>query len=268
MSNAIRTFILCADDYAQSESISEAILTLIQHQRLNAFSALSHSPLWPEHAQKARTIHAQYPQVQVGLHFCLTPYRHDRSTEYASLNTALLRSLLGRINSDRVLYLLQQQWDQFTDHAGMAPRFIDGHHHIQHLPAVFEALVRFYSTLSDPKPYLRLAPQTIQWHRPGAWKHAVLQVLSGSKLHQRCLAHAIPFTADFGGFYQPNGTDPRPIFQNLFQNIQSGGLIMCHPGTTSGEPHDLMAQGRREEFEYLMSPALLEDWAQAKVALI
>ncbi|WP_218567815.1 ChbG/HpnK family deacetylase [Pseudomonas cavernicola] len=47
---------LCADDFAQSLSISAAIFELLGQQRISATRVMSQSPLWPELAKDLRAM--------------------------------------------------------------------------------------------------------------------------------------------------------------------------------------------------------------------
>ena len=60
-----KPLVLCADDYAQSAGISQAIRDLAQAGRLSATSAMVLSPRWPE---DAAALHALRGRIDVGLH--------------------------------------------------------------------------------------------------------------------------------------------------------------------------------------------------------
>src|SRR5438445_12446121 len=60
---------LCADDYGQNQSISQAIIALLGKNRLTATSCMTTALTWPEHA---KWLHPLVQQADIGLHFNLT----------------------------------------------------------------------------------------------------------------------------------------------------------------------------------------------------
>ena len=64
-----KQLILCADDFAQNEDISEGILSLMRTKRINATSCVVNSPCWPEQSE---ALHAFKSSHFIGLHLNLT----------------------------------------------------------------------------------------------------------------------------------------------------------------------------------------------------
>ena len=65
----LKTLILCADDFAQSEQISYGILRLAEKRHISAVSCMSNSELWSEHAALLKPY---LNQVDAGLHINLS----------------------------------------------------------------------------------------------------------------------------------------------------------------------------------------------------
>ena len=70
----LKNLVLCADDFALSASVSEAIVRLAQARRISATSAMVLSPRWTEDAARLKTLRGQ---IDVGLHL-------DWTSDFAS----------------------------------------------------------------------------------------------------------------------------------------------------------------------------------------
>ena len=68
----LRCLVLCADDFALSAGVSQAIAAMIERSRLSATSCMTVSPLWPEHA---RWLVPLAERADIGLHLTLTALR-------------------------------------------------------------------------------------------------------------------------------------------------------------------------------------------------
>ena len=64
--------ILCADDYAQSQGIDDAIIQLIEQKKLSAASCMTLSPHWPKAAKRISP--AIRKQAAIGLHLDFTHF--------------------------------------------------------------------------------------------------------------------------------------------------------------------------------------------------
>ena len=140
MSDAPIPIALCADDYAQNQSIDDGILSLLAEQRLSAVSCFSTAPRWMQQSAPALREAATAAAVDVGLHFNLTegfaeaaPFR---------LRGLILRCLLTRLDSGWLRQRLHRQLDAFEAGYGKLPAFIDGHQHVHQLPGVRQVLLQ------------------------------------------------------------------------------------------------------------------------------
>ncbi len=67
--NLMKSIILCADDYGQNASISQAIVELLKLKCLSAVSCMTTSPHW---FSQASWLLPYKDYVDIGLHFNLT----------------------------------------------------------------------------------------------------------------------------------------------------------------------------------------------------
>jgi len=248
-----KSLVLCADDFAISEPVSDAIVRLANENRISATSCLTSSPLWPKLAVNLHVLDS----IDVGLHLELTEYQGYR------LPTLLIQSYLRRLSVDRLLDIIQTQVDHFTEHMGRLPDFIDGHQHVHQFPRIRNALLVAYArNFSHSKSYIRCtAPQVA-----GGLKGELIARLGGHALRRR-LRHAnIPHNQTFAGAYHfKAGINYRNLFNRVLQESQDGGLVMCHPGVQ--HENDPIASMRGREYSYLMSDDFIADCEQQRVTI-
>src|SRR5690606_25772598 len=134
--------VLCADDYGQAEAVSNGILSLLATNRLTAVSCLVNQPGWVDQAGR---LLPYLDKVDVGLHLNFTEgapisreFCEQVGSRFPSLSRMLLRTMLGvpRLPRAAVYAEIKAQLAAFTRAMGRAPRYIDGHQHVHHLPGV------------------------------------------------------------------------------------------------------------------------------------
>ncbi|HVT61891.1 MAG TPA: ChbG/HpnK family deacetylase, partial [Legionellaceae bacterium] len=175
-----RELILCADDYAQSESVSAAILYLATQKRINAISCLVNGSYWQDAFGNLQALKSSH---FIGLHLNLTfgqplssAWRMRYGDQFDSLSKLLWLTYSGQLDMTIVMAEIEAQLNLFIQDLHMYPDFIDGHQHIQQLPVVRDALIAVYNqqhekvhgyaTLShfdvdtDPEPYPCFLRQT------------------------------------------------------------------------------------------------------------
>jgi len=266
--------ILCADDYGQKNSVSQAIVQLLMAKRLSAVSCMVTQSDWPEQWAALQPFERQ---VDVGLHFNLTEgvalsEALHKGQGMLPLGRLLGRALLGRIDRDAVAAELNAQLDAFSAATGRMPDFIDGHQHIQHFAGVREALIQVYvKRLQGTGCYIRCVDDPAArwgWEGPARFKRFVLQ-WSGAGLFKRLLAqHAIPHNQSFKGVYPfQKATRYAAYFPRFLSAISEGGLILCHPGTDARDAADPIAAARVEEFRFFSGPAFSDACQKAGVRI-
>lgn len=246
----VKKVILCADDYGQKDSISQAVLQLLAAGRLTAVSCMTVFPHWPEHA---RRLMPWFDRVDIGLHFAVT----GEGTQY-TLPHLLLQSLAGRVDARRMAIALHAQLDAFSAATGgRLPDFVDGHQHVQHFRGVREALAEVWQTrLADLGLPVRCVYDPFFW-RPGrAWiKRMVLQLSGAGALKRLLVKKGIPHNSSFSGVY-PFGAAHQygNFFRQFLGEVDDRGLILCHPGVADGDAQDPLRHVRPHELAWLSGP--------------
>ncbi|AAQ58833.1 ChbG/HpnK family deacetylase [Chromobacterium violaceum] len=253
---------LCADDFAQSGSISAGILQLVDAGRLSATSVLCQSPLWPELAGE---IKARADRVDVGLHFNLT---HPFDAPVKPLSHWLMKSQLRQLSQAALRDEALAQIDRFAEHYGRLPDFVDGHQHVHALPvirdALFDAIRRRWQ--QDAPPYLR-SPDKLGHPGDNRLKALVLRSVC-TNFDEQARERGFSTSPWFGGMYS---LSPQADFAGLMQawlaRAPDRALIMCHPGLPTNDASDPIAASRGREFDFLSGSAFAELCLKHKVGI-
>ena len=288
--DAAKSIILCADDYAQSESISRGILALAKEKRLNAMSCLVNLPYWSEAYPELETFK---PTHFIGLHLNFSfgqalsaLWQKHYGREFQGLLPLLRISYSQGLKPEVVAAEIRAQIDMFSQDLGVFPDFIDGHQHIQQLPIFREALIKSY--LQHYPPLLEqdlLASQTAldhstcflrstahQWRDLMSWrafpKSQALMLLGGRRWWRMLHEAGIPTNSSFAGIYSfPMAKHYRAYFKYFLSRISHKGLIMCHPGGADSLTDDPLNAYRHYEWSYLMSDEFIQDMQYNRVFL-
>ena len=264
-----RTFALCADDFALSETISRAILDLVDADRLTAVSAMASTPRW---AESAGELAARRGRVAVGLHLDLTHRPYDSRRPPHDLRRLVVGSLTGRLDVEPLSTEFERQFDRFEAALGHAPDHIDGHCHVHVLPQVRAALFkvlarRFADAPAELRPLARdPADSAFRILRRGGARAKALAVAGlAARFGARAAASGFATNVGFAGFSSFVGA--RRYEREFDQFLLAPGprhLVMCHPGLAEGaaSPADPIAAARAEEYAFLTAsqappPAML-----------
>ncbi|MGE3919409.1 MAG: ChbG/HpnK family deacetylase [Gammaproteobacteria bacterium] len=252
--------ILCADDYAHNEEVTDGILQLLTSKRLTAVSCLSTTKHWPEHAKSITTHHQQ---ADIGLHFNLTEGSSLTGITFKSLKKLLINAFSKTIVTKKVINELNAQLDQFIYYTGISPDFIDGHQHVHHFPMVRDALLSVYKKrFVQKKPYIRITTNY------SSIKSCIISLTGAKKLKKMAKVFEIPHNTSFAGVYNFNHSkNYHQLFLKFLSQSQSGGIIMCHPGLTSNNVSDPLIESRYHEFNYLISNKFSEDCLNHNIVL-
>ncbi|MEO8808059.1 MAG: ChbG/HpnK family deacetylase, partial [Burkholderiaceae bacterium] len=138
-STPLRTLGLCADDFGLAPGLSAGIARLALARRLTAISCITNSPHWEASAPLLDRLPTS---VDVGLHINLTEGR-PLSARLArlwprlpALPVLILRAHLGLLPRAELRSEVHAQLAAFREATSVAPRFIDGHQHVHHLPVL------------------------------------------------------------------------------------------------------------------------------------
>jgi chitin disaccharide deacetylase len=237
------SIILCADDYAMTESVSTGITELVQDGRLSATSAMVTTRHWPA---QAATLKALREQAAIGLHFNLTlgqplgamPWLCPTGT--FPLVSAVIRSSLARhIEPDEVAGELGRQLDAFETAMGVAPDFIDGHQHVHALPVVRAAVLRVLQARYAGRRLLIRDPADSAvaiLGRGGAVKKALLLATIARGFGDAVRAAGFIANSSFAGVSAFDETKSfRGELDRFFARASACHLVMCHPGYVDDE---------------------------------
>ncbi len=255
--------IICADDFAQSAAIDEAIIDLIQRGVLTATSCMTLSPAWANSAvQLTPEIRAK---ADIGLHLDFTQFSQTVRLSHPVL---VLRSLLGLLDGQVVRANIQQQLDAFEQATGSAPDYIDGHLHVHQLPIIRDALLgelqqRYGKLPASKRPWLRISSppaesglkaRIIDWLGAKTLQTAALQ--AGFRVSP-CLLGVYDFEGDAADYQAHWLTWARQLKQCPAPTQHSlPPVLMCHPAKPfdKADESDPIALARIIEWQVMHSP--------------
>ena len=260
MTVSSKRIILCADDYAQNDDISQGILCAVDSRRVNAVSCLVNASSWPT---AASAILQRRSIVSIGLHFNLTQgvalsplWKKQYGQHFSQLYSLICATYLNRLNISALKAEFSAQLEAFHKVLGVYPDFIDGHQHIHQLPHVRDAMLEVYQ-LHQLTGAIRNTACSLS-----VSKAYVIAFLGGYTLKKQLHDAGIKTNTSFSGVYAfQQAANYRYYFNRFLNSIQDGGLIMCHPGFKSNDKADKLRQSRCQEFDYLMSDAFNDDLA-------
>ena len=264
-----RTLGLCADDFGLAPGISAGIARLAQAQRLTAISCITNSPHWEASAPLLATLPAS---VDTGLHINLTEGRPLSSRlaklwpRLPALPVLIVRAHLGLLPRAELRSEVHAQLAAFRAATGVAPRYIDGHQHVHHLP-VLRGIILDMVEHVQPLPALRNTGRVLG---PGSGiKRWLIENTGGRALARELAQRVMLHNPALLGAYDFVDPDYRALMQAWLAELpQEGGLLFCHPGEAAlGDPPDTIAAARARELAYLGSDAFVQDLAAADVTL-
>ncbi|MEZ0287625.1 MAG: ChbG/HpnK family deacetylase [Methylophilus sp.] len=269
--------IICADDFAQSAAIDDAIIDLIQRGVLTATSCMTLSPAWAESAtQLTPEIRAK---ADIGLHLDFTQFSQSLRLSHPLL---VLRSLFGLLDQQAIRINIQHQFNAFEQATGTAPDYVDGHLHVHQLPMIRNALLaemqqRYGKLPSFERPWLRISSppagsgfkaRIIHWLGANALQTAALQ--AGFKVSP-CLLGVYDFNGDAAA-YQAHWVTwasqlkqcPAPTKNRL------PPVLMCHPAKPSDQidDSDPIAKARMIEWQVMQSTDFSNWLLKADIRLV
>ncbi|MBI3771728.1 MAG: ChbG/HpnK family deacetylase [Gammaproteobacteria bacterium] len=243
-----KQLVVCADDYGQSPTISAAILELIAAGRLTAVSCMAESPTWPE-AAAALLPYAN--RVDIGLHFNLT---HPFSDRMIPLSSLMSGAWLRLVDQAWVRRMLHHQLGAYESAMGMAPVFVDGHQHVHVFPVIRKVLIEVLKDRYGEKlPYLRSVCQP--WRNTDAkFKILVLRAMGLGFERKASKAGFRVSQGLLGAYSLAADADYPALMQRWLEQVESGMVLMCHPGHPSDDLSDPIRAARVQEWRYLQGP--------------
>jgi predicted glycoside hydrolase/deacetylase ChbG (UPF0249 family) len=247
--NIMKPIILSADDFAQSSSIDDAIIMLIQQGRLSATSCMTLSSLWP---QAAKLLNADIKaKADLGLHLDFTQYR---SPARLNLGMLIMRALTRTLSAAKIRQTIITQLDAFESALGHAPDYIDGHQHVHQLPQIRTILVEvLLARYKNNLPWIRIANTPV---RDGL-KGLIISWLGAKALKRLAHKHGFRYSAQLLGVYDFTGTEAEYLrrISEWFHYAKTSPYIpalMCHPAIDNGttpDSHDVIHAARLREYQ-------------------
>jgi chitin disaccharide deacetylase len=239
--------ILCADDYAMSDVISDGIYDLASQYRLDAISCMSDSPLWKEHQKRLKNLPHT---IDIGLHLNLT---HPFKPKQPSLNSWIIKSLSHSINKREVYRKFDEQWDKFCQIHGKQPDFIDGHQHIHVFPQIRDQLLKLLENKNADRESIYI--RDVSKHIPPFRAHLKRTLLKLLSFRFNKTMSGYQTNTYFGGIYDfATSEDYNQLLDKWLTMAPDKSIIMCHPARAYGDEtyqalaFDLIAEARRQEY--------------------
>lgn len=274
--NAPVPFVLGADDYGMSPGVSAGIRELLALGRLSATSCLVVSPHFSRDAPALKDL---AHDADIGLHLALTQFsplgpmpRLAPGGRLPDAGRLILLALCGSLNAGEIGREIDCQIDAFERALGRAPDYVDGHHHVQQLPVVREALLARYAARLPRGTALRVCTEPFGaiLGRGIAPPRAAVVSLLGRGLRRLAAAQGIPANRRFSGVRGFTETAPyRDLFRRFIAGSPRGLAVMCHPGHPDAAlaALDHVTGPRQGEYDYLAGEEFPRDLAAAGLRL-
>ena len=222
-----------------SALIDTAIRDLVVRGRINATSVLVGGPaMQRSEAVLLRLLNSAAPRVAIGLHVALTApllplskgFVPTRDKAFLPLAETMRHALMRRYDPRALRMEIMRQMQAFFDLFGRAPDFVDGHHHVQLLPQVSEAVLDVVKE-SAPGAWLRQCGRAVPLAARFSDRKALLLDALSVRFRRRAYACGLRTNPAFAGTYdfKPD-TDYAAVFRRFLDRLPDGGLVMCHPG--------------------------------------
>ncbi|WP_333824879.1 ChbG/HpnK family deacetylase [Pinisolibacter sp.] len=278
-SDAARPLVLCADDFGLGAEIDEAILALIEAERLTATGCMVAGAQFEADAPR---LAALSDRADIGLHFALTElsplgpmpaFAPDGRPQ--ELGSVLARALTGRLVYAEIAAEIGRQIDRFREVFGRSPDFVDGHQHVHVLPTVRKALFAAF----DEGRLDRRTTWVRDCHEPALAivrrgievpKTLLVSVLSGG-MARAAARRGVTVNDGFRGVtaFAADGSFGAN-FRSFLEGEGRRPLIMCHPAEpgAGGAPGDAIAAARHDEWTYFSGDTFPADLAAAGLRLV
>ncbi len=264
----MKTIVLCADDYGQNISISQAIIELLKKNRLSATSCMVTSANWKA---AARDLESVKNAVDIGLHFNLTEGQSiSNKLMFLPLSKLLIKASLRQLDQAAIEGECHAQIDSFAESLGQLPDFLDGHQHVHQFPVIRDAVLAVYKQrLQARGAYLRCvdSPKNLLRFTDSAYiKRVIIQFSGAAAFKRQLIKYHIPHNVSFAGIYDFSA-NYKNIFSGFLRDSKSGGLIMCHPGLNASAEPDAIAAARCQEYQYFLSEDFVQECVKQKVRI-
>ncbi len=256
------TLTLCADDYGLAPGVSQAIRDLILNRRLHATGCMTGSLYWPQQAQLLKPLEGL---AHFGLHITLTQQTPLGPMPHLAPNGKLphpdalvMRAWMGRVDRAEIAAEINRQLDAFEAAMGRQPDFLDGHHHVHHLPIIRDVVLDVWLNRLGRRGWIRScweSPALLMRRGVDSLRASIISAL-GWRWHQMMKHQRIPHNQSFRGVYDLTDKVPfADLFSIFTDQPQPRTLVMVHPGLvdTALIVADSLTDQRENEFAFLAS---------------
>ena len=261
-----RRLVVCVDDAAYDAAVTRSVLALAAAGRITAASVMVGSPHWPVHAPAL----AAAPGIDLGLHLDLTEFPVAGPSRPLPV-VLLLTYAVGRLAAGALRAAIDAQLDRFERHAGRLPDHIDGHQHVQQLPAVREALLEAIGRRwggSTTHPWVRSGRPPAAAASPKARLIGALGARRLAALSERAGCATNPALVGVYGFHG----DAAAYLARLdgwLAEAPDGALLMTHPAAGGdATARDPIAEARRVEHAVLAGEGFAALLGRHRVRLV
>lgn len=274
---AFTPFTLTADDYAITQGVSRAILTLLEEGRISATSVMTNRPFWREGASALAPF---IGKADLGLHLTLTcgePLTRMKTLApngaFPKLGTILKRAFAGALPKAEMTAEITAQLDAFEERLGHPPDYVDGHQHIHAMPGVRRLLAEVLTARYPAvKPYIRNPADKLRQIRERGVENrkAMLVTALTAPFAAGMRVRGFMLNESFSGYSAFDATrDYAADFARYLLAPSARHLIMCHPGFVDDtlQKIDPVTSSREVEFAFLRSAQFQEicDAAQMRM---
>ena len=273
----IKSFSLCADDFAITPGVSRSILELVRQGRLTATSVMTNTP---HLGSFAKELSGFKDKIDIGLHLNLTlgeplgamPVLAP-SGAFLPLRQLSMKMLRSELERGEIRSEVHRQLDAFEIAFGMQPDFIDGHQHVHALPGLrdvlFAIMVSRYPSTTPSFRHPGDSPLSILRRGIALRKALGLTVLTIG-LAASAKRWGIATNHGFSGFSDfLSSRDYGADFGRYLLSPGARHLVMCHPGEIDDElvTLDPVVATRPLEAAFLASDRFIETCAAAGMSL-
>lgn len=266
-----KKIVLCADDYGLNESVSSAIVSLAQQQRISATSCMTNSTDWPKWGQQLLPF---CDKIDVGLHVNFTTGQalipsmsFLQAGRFPRLKTVLVKSICRQLNPEDIKKEVHAQLDRFIDVLGRMPDYLDGEQHVHHFPIIQDVILEVIKARLPQTTYVR-SVVNITGTANDHFKAWVIKHTGAMSLQRKLRQAGLEYNRSFSGLYAFSKAEHFPrYFSGFLRAIGHKGLIYCHPGLASVAPNDPLCASRPQEYAYLQGDAFLRDLNRYHVCL-
>lgn len=231
----MKRLIVNADDFGMAEPVDLGIVKAHREGIVRSASFLACG----ESARHAADLAGQNPELDVGVHLCLT--RLEPVSDPSGLRTItrggrfldgplpfMARLFFGAIDQREILVELRAQVERALE-LGIRPTHLDGHQHLHVMPGVFHIVAEIAKEFDITSVRFPVGPWTGRFSAASALEKWFLEALVGTQrryLRRMGLKHPDRFLG-----LSMTGRLDADALKTLIASLPDGvSEIMCHPG--------------------------------------